>query len=435
MKSASCSGTEDRLSMLGPSDAEFLRELAEATTRACRVEPGMEAAPGTVNRLPHPVVLPGSRGCYPAVWIQDFTMIFHGGCLDNEVGLNHLRLVLGCQNGASPRPLTTNARIPPHSIPDHILLDGRPVFFPGTYSPDIDQGGEPWGITPPFNNHYDVIWLAHTLVNRTGQTALLRENINGVSVYDRLRRAYDVPTTDARTGVVYTTPEHRAVGFIFCDSIYMTGSLLTASLLRIRASRNMAELASALKRRADATFFRQQAALTASHIATTFACDGDTGVWLKACTGVSAQPDVWGSIYAVYTNALPSDIKAAVLRQLASALQNGTIEFEGALRHVPLDRDASAHSAWERTPTPRNRYQNGAYWHMPSGWLVAILKADYPELSQALANRFVAHMRQNAFTRGETCGAPWECIGWDGEAKQNPIFGPSITVPFAAMTE
>jgi len=271
------------------------------------------------------------------------------------------------------------------------------------------------------------------LVRRTGQTALLREDINGLSVFERLRLAYDVPTADARTGVVYTTPEQRAVGFIFCDSIYMTGSLLTASLLRIRASRHMAELAAALKRRADAKFFRQQAALTASHIAATFACNGNAGVWLKASTGVSAQPDVWGSIYAVYINAVPSDTKAALLRQLASALEHGTIEFEGALRHVPLGCDASADSAWERTPTPQNRYQNGAYWHMPAGWLIAILKADYPELAQALAGRFVAHMRQNAFTRGDAGGAPWECIGWDGAAKQNPIFGPSMTVPFAAL--
>ena len=442
----------DRGRTPGPDGLDFLRQLAEATTRACRVEPGMEAAPRSVNQLPHPAVLPGARGCYPAVWTQDFTMIFCGGCLTNEDGLNHLRLILGCQNGEGPRRLTSGAWIPPHAIPDHILLDGRPVFFPGTYSPDDDQGGEPWGITPPFNNHYDVIRLAHMLVNRTGETAFLRETINGVSLFERLRLAYEVPTTDPRTGVVCTTAEERAVGFIFCDSIYMTGSLLTASLLRVRASRHMAELASALARHADAEFFRQQAALTASHIPDTFACDRDAGVWLKACTGISAQPDVWGSIYAIYidsaegprrqsgfsaesySNVLPPDTRAAVLRQLAAALRSGTIEFEGALRHVPLDRDASAHSAWERTPTPHNRYQNGAYWHMPSGWLISILKADYPELAQALANRFVAHMRQNAFTRGESCGAPWECIGRDGAARQNPVFGPSITVPLAAMT-
>ena len=88
------------------------------------------------------------------------------------------------QNGKTTRRLTSGAWIPPHAIPDHILLDGRPVFFPGTYSPNDDQGGEPWGITPPFNNHYDVIWLAHMLVNRTGQTALamIRVGADGVDL-------------------------------------------------------------------------------------------------------------------------------------------------------------------------------------------------------------------------------------------------------------
>ncbi len=33
----------------------------------------------------------------------------------------------------------------------------------------------------------------------------------------------------------------------------------------------------------------------------------------------------------------------------------------------PVSLSASATSAWERTATPGNRYQNGAYWHMPVG--------------------------------------------------------------------
>lgn len=414
-------------------DLSFLAELVAATTAACRVPPGGEAVPGVRNELGYSVYCPGGRGCYPAIWVQDFTMIFNGGYVSDADGLNHLRLFLGCQNGPEGRALRSGAWIPPHAIADHILLDGRPVFYPGTYSAGEDQGGEPWGIVPPVNNHYDVIWLAHMLWSRCGDGAFLREEVNGLSVYERLTLAYGAPSTDAQTGLVVTTPEKRAVGFIFCDSIYMTGTLLMASLLRYRASRQLAELARCLGCAGDADFFGGEAARIARHIPETFVCPGETGVWLRACTGVSAQPDVWGSIYAVYMDVLPIDVAAAVRTELAAALQNGRIEEDGAIRHVPIGCDASAKSAWERTQTPHNRYQNGAFWHMPTGWLVAVLAQSQPELANALATRFVKHMRDNAFTKGEAFGAPWECIGWNGEARQNPVFAACITMPFAAL--
>lgn len=271
------------------------------------------------------------------------------------------------------------------------------------------------------------------LWSRLGENAFLRDQVNGAAVYERLKWAYDAPATDAQTGLVVTTAEKRAVGFIFCDSIYMTGKLLMASLLRYRASRQMAELALSLGSTADADYFTEQAARIVQHIPATFACPGEAGVWLRACTGVSSQPDVWGSIYAAYLDILPLDTMSAVLTELATALQNGRIEEEGALRHVPIGCDASAHSAWERTHTPHNRYQNGAFWHMPTGWLIAILSPTYPDLASGLAKRFVNHMRANAFTKGEAFGAPWECIGWGGKAMQNPVFAACITMPFAAL--
>jgi hypothetical protein len=412
----------------------FLGRLAERTTDACRVAPGAEAVPGIVNRLPFTAVRPGGRSCYPAIWVQDFTMIFHGGFLSEPEGLNHLRLFLQCQNAEARRPLRNKASIPPYAIPDHILLDGRAVFFPGTYSPDDDQGGEPWGRSPPYNNHYDVVWLAHMLWKRTGRSQFLAETIDDITIYERLRRAYDVPRTDPRSGLVYTTAENRAVGFIFCDSIVMTGSLLMASLLRVRASRHMAEIAAAVGRHADVRFYTKQADLVMEHLPATFADPNADHGWLKASTGISAQPDVWGTIYALYLDILPAETKQRAIQSLVAALHNGTIEYEGALRHVPTDCDASDHSAWEQTLTGHNRYQNGAYWHMPVGWLISVLTDSRPELARALTARLTEHMRRNAFTAGEGLGAPWECVGPDEAANQNAVFAPSITVPFSVLS-
>lgn len=419
--------------MISKKDLSFLKTLVAATTNACRMPAGVILPDRPRNDLPFTVIQPGGHDGYPAVWIQDFTMIFSGGSVTLEEGQAHLRLILQCQNSPAGRSLASGAYLPPHAIADHINFNGTPVFFPGTYSAGEDQGGEPWGITPPHNNHFDVIWLAHLLMRLEGNADFLRRKINGLSMYQRLRLAYEVPTCDPETGVVYTTAEKRAVGFIFCDSIYMTGSLLMASLLRIRASGHMAELADALGHPAQAAHYRKQAALTTAHIVPVFAGTGPYEGWLKASTGVSGQPDVWGTIYSLYKGVVKGEARERLIQTLLTALREGDIEFEGALRHVPLRHNASATSAWEKALTGFNSYQNGAFWHMPTGWLIAVLEEDHPREAKALAQRYLKHLRAQAFTRGPGFSAPWECIGWEGKANRVPIFGPSVTVPYSVL--
>ncbi len=69
------------------------------------------------------------------------------------------------------------------------------------------------------------------------------------------------------------------------------------------------------------------------------------------------------------------------------------IEFEGALRHVPLSGDASPTTMWEKARISKNRYMNGAYWHVPVGWLLTILQPEHPELAQAVKGRWLGHLR------------------------------------------
>ena len=423
---------ENNMSSMKIIDAdshEFLEELTISTVNACRVEAGN----GSKNALPFTAIFPGGRGCYPAIWIQDFTMIFASGLVSEQEGLEHLRLILRCQNGESARHLKSNAVIPPYAIPDHINIDGSPVFYPGTYSSGENQGGEPWGFVPPTNNHYDVIWLTEMLTHKLKASELLKEDVAGMSVYERLKRAFDVPTADPETGMVTTTPEHRAVGFIFCDSIYMTGDLLMASLLRYRAATHLAVFADKLGKEQDKQEYLRIARLIQANIVHIFADIPRYGGWLKASTGFSGQPDVWGTIYSVYIGALQGDDRKRVMQTIVNAIEIGQIESEGGLRHVPLNYDASESAVWEKTPTAKNRYQNGAYWHMPAGWLISALQMDYPDTAKAVFDRYIKHMRENSFTKGSGYGAPWECFGWGGAANQNAIFGPSISMLYGII--
>lgn len=410
----------------------FLETTARAVLATCSVEPGApcaRAASGPdscgsgTNTLGFRAITPGG---YPAVWIQDFTMNFSSGLLEREVGLNHLRLILEKQNGDEAKVLGRGVIVPPHAIADHINLNGKPVFFPGTYDPVAHQDGA-WGFRPPTNNYYDVIWLAHMLSTSGDSVALLNGSVNGKTVYERLQRAFGVPEIDHVTQLVHATAERRAVGFIFCDSICMTGDLLMASLLRHRAAGHLVSFARILGHAEEAEAYTVLAAQIEQNILPVFGRDAHSGGWLKAATEISGQPDVWGSMYAIYRGIVKGEAKARLLRTIVHALEkDGEIEFQGALRHVPVSLSASATSAWERTATPGNRYQNGAYWHTPVGWLLTVLKDDYPDQARAIRDRWLAHLKAEQ-------GRVWECIGWGGEANQNFGFAPSITLPLGVL--
>jgi hypothetical protein len=359
-------------------------------------------------------------------------MGYSSGFVSAEEGLGHLRLIASRQN-ASERRLPTGAIIPTHAIPDHINLDGTPVFYPGTYSSGLDQGGEPWGICPPFNNYFDFIWLAYLLWKDTGNAEIFRETINRRTLLERLTLAYAVPTTDPQSGVVFTNAEQRAVGFIFIDQIYMTGHMLMASLERYRAASQLAEIHRALGDATSAQPYQHDAELIHANIERIFVNPDANYGWLRAATGTSGQADVWGTLYALYLDILSPPVRNRAIRQILEDMENGNILLEGAVRHVPVNRDASPTSAWEKTIAPHNRYQNGAFWHMPVGWLIAALDREHPAKAAAVFQDYVAHLRKGDFRQGSPHGAPWECIGWGGKADQNPAFVPSVATPYGVL--
>ena len=170
----------------------FLADLTQATIESARVRPEQELV-GVHEGKPVPVknnlgftaIRPAGLKAYPAIWVQDFTMAYSSGFVSVDEGLAHLRLIASRQN-SKERRLPSGAIIPAHAIPDHINLDGSPVFYPGTYSSGPDQGGEPWGVCPPLNNCFDFIWLAHLLWKDADDATFFREIIKGQTLLERL---------------------------------------------------------------------------------------------------------------------------------------------------------------------------------------------------------------------------------------------------------
>ena len=153
-----------------------------------------------------------------------------------------------------------------------------------------------------------------------------------------------------------------------------------------------------------------------------------------AATGVGRQPDVWGTVYALHLNALQGAAAERATDTVIDAARRGTVLYEGAVRHVPTDLDASPTSAWEKTAgVAVNTYQNGAYWHTPTGWLIeAVRRRESPLASQVFAD-YLQHLRGHDYRQGPGQGAPWECFGPKGYA-QNGVYMTSVTLPWAVLS-
>lgn len=411
----------------------YLRDLTAATIEASRVRPGESVGNMPANTTGGTMIRPGGRDCYPSFWVRDFAMSLGCGLVPYDEARHALELISACQQGDTTRRFKTGATAPPYAIPDHINFDGRAVFYPGTYSSGNDQGGGPWGVRPPIDNHYDFIQIAHHLVREQPDIPLLETEVGGLTILDRLHKAFVVPETDPETELVVTDDTSRAVGFGFCDMVQKTGKLLFCSLLRFRAAGQLEELCRSVGEHDAAAHYDMIAGTIREHVPTAFTDPGAIGGWLRAATGDCRQADVWGTLYALELGVLPDDAMARAREAVLDALEQGTIEYQAAVRHVPTDLDHSADTAWERTIAGHNSYQNGAYWHTPTGWLINAVRPLDDGHAQQLTDTYIQHLRAGDFRQGPTHQAPWECFGKDGAAQQNPVYLTSVTLPLACL--
>lgn len=421
-----------RSGFLSDETMGYLAGLTRDVTQAARVGPGERKGDSPPNAVGFTLITPG--GNYPAYWIRDFAMSLDAGFITSKEIVQHLRLTSRVQNGPTERRLERGLIVPPHSIPDHIRPDGGAVFYPGTYSSGADQGDGTFGILPPVDDHYEYIHIAYRLLRRSETGEFLGEVIGGMRLIDRLTAAFDVPRTDAATGLVSTDRARRAVGFGFCDTVVLTGAMLFPSLLRYRAAGELVELLRAAGEGGRARLYRRICRQIAENLPRVFGRMEAAKGWLIAATETGRQADVWGTLYALHLGVLRGTRARRALETVVDAVRHKTIVFEGGVRHVPLDLDAAPGSAWEETArVPLNTYQNGAYWHTPTGWLIAALHRVRPDLAAQIVDHYLRHLREGDFRRGPDHHAPWECFARGGYA-QNGVYLTSVAVPYAVLT-
>ncbi len=417
---------------------EFLKGIAEATVKAAHVPPGAFKPGGGVNTTGVTLITPG--GNYPAFWIRDYAMSLDCGLIGHGEMLPQLKLIARCQNGPCERKSLSGSVIPPFAIPDHILMNGRPLHVPiGMFQPTY-----PWGPLPPADNHFYFIHIAWAYWRVTQDPAFLFEEVDGTAILDRLIKAFYATVTDSQTGAVMSEPGRRMVGFGFQDTIYLLGAMCFATLLRWRAAKQLADLCQAAKKPEAEKEFRTITETIADHLLPLFADPGEIGGWLRAATEKCRQPDVWATLFALHLGVLPEEAASRARDTVAEAVQAGrenpVIEYQGAVRHVPTTHDFSDKSAWEAVLPPgrgKGEYQNGAFWHTPTGWLIEALQPADQALAQGVFDRFIAHLRKYDFRKPGVpkgqFGAPWECFGIALAHAQNPVYMTSVTLPLAVL--
>ena len=421
--------THDKTEVLSKDQFEFLEGLTEAVLEASRIYPKQFVSDEFgANNTGGLLIRPGGRNAYPSFWIRDYAMALETGLVSLEEQKHMLLLTAHTQ--ANQTWITSGgSMVPVGAIADHIRIDdGLPIYFPGTYS-FTAQGTDKWGSLPPYGDQFMFVHMAYMYVQANGGMSILSEEINGLNLIERLALAFHVPPSGLENQLVVASEEFRGVDFGFRDAIELTGELLYPSLLKYKAALELSALFSIMNRPVLTDKYQRIAKTIKKNIPLFFRDDSG---YLKASTGLSAQPDVWGTSLAVYLGVLEGEGLAAASKVLTEAYKKGTISYRGNIRHVPTDHDFDKNKVWEKSLVAKNTYQNGAYWGTPTGWVAYAIHQSSPELAKQLATEYIDELKEKDFRKGAAFGAPYECFGKEGET-QNPVYLTSVACPLAVF--
>ena len=400
----------------------FLTDLTRDVVEASRVRSGQSVGGAAPNTTGATLLQPSGRCAYPAFWLRDHALSVASGFITFEEQRHALLLAAQTQQAEDWRT-PAGSFVPKGAIADHVTFGGEAVFFPGTLDAKVQSSA--WGTLPSLDDHFLFVDMAWEYCQQTGERGILSEVIAGSTLLERLELAFAVPRSRLGTELVWCDEIDRGTSFGFLDAVVHTGELLFASVLRQQAARQLAELTGNPKYSAIAKAIGRSLPEVLAH----------SGGLLRASTGLSGQPDVFGSAYAVYSGAVEGKARAAICSRLADAYQAGTLALRGSVRNVLTTDDFSAQSAWERTvgPIPLNEYQNGAYWSPPTGWVCFAIAQENEPLAKKLADEYLAELREGDFRKGADCGSPWECVHPQGNYRQTAVCVTGVTVPLAAF--
>ncbi len=414
--------------LLSDSDFKFLEGLTKDVVERSRIQPKQVISKEFGgNNSGGTLIKPGGSDAYPAFWIRDYAMSIESGFITLEEQKHMLRMTA---SGQCDQPWISDGgcMIPMGAIPDHMRIDdSKPIYFPGTYDYK-GQGNKKWGMMPPYCDQFFFIDMAYFYTKNSASTRILKEKINGITLIDRLELSYKTSPTKQDGVMVYATEDFRGVDFGFRDVITITGELCMPSLLKYKASLELAELFELLKKRDKAEVYRNNARRLKEEIPQRFS---DSRGMLLASTGKSKQADIWSTVMAIYYGIIEGEQVLNASRTITEGYKKGLLAKAGNIRHIFIGEDFSEKSAWEKSLVRKGDYQNGGYWGTPTGWVCYTMAKTDLDAAKQLAKEYIDNLRAGDFRKGGDFGEPWEC--YNLEAPQNSIYMTTVTSPYTVF--
>ena len=252
------------------------------------------------------------------------------------------------------------------AVPDRVQVDGHPVYAAG--APEIPLG------EPNIDNAQFLVFAVTSYLDmvRTDRQKFLYRKWSS-----QLQKGmHYIPL--AESGLVWNNPAKPHSPYGFTDTVAKTGELFMESLL------------------------------------INSLWDDKTGMFFAASRDCR-QTDIWANAYAVYIGFPLGDKKDRIIDWLVNNFDRYV--WKGQVRHLPKGE------YWERQlmPVEKERYQNGAYWATPAGWVMRALNERDPTLARRMFRDLVEDFRLSGIC---------ECINVD--YRQLASYVNSATNPLAA---
>jgi len=310
---------------------------------------------------------PDGAGRYGALWTRDFCYMVEGYAegisnadLRNAVGY----LLRGVRRDGV--------------APDRVQADGQAVYSAGSTENPVGEA--------PTDNAQFLVKLVEFTVNRTGNVEVFTKH---AATLKKAMRS--IPRRE--DGLVFIDPDAPSRSpYGFTDCIRKTGAVLFSSVLYWESAHCMARLYEKVGSGPDALRWRREAKRVRDALRALW--DEKEGVFLAA-TQDCRQPDVWGSAYAVFTEAATEQQGWAIARWLDK--HYGEIVWQGMVRHI---REPEGWQSLLR-PLPANTYQNGGYWPVPGAWVIHTLRRVNPQRASQMLLDLLQHMHEHGVNEWE----------------------------------
>lgn len=427
---------QENARLLSDEDQAFLADQASRIYDSAQMLPG-QISGAWRNLTPYTLHVPGGNMGYHAYWIRDAVMMLESGLISSGELEGWIRLTSSLirNHHWHVRP---GVVVPPFSIPDHINLDGNAAYYPGTYETGDKQGGKPWGKYPPLDNQFYFIHAVYFHWRQTGNLALFHGKVRTAFGAAKLShicdRAYRRVPSDGKTALCTAgnVETENAKDFGFCDSVSKSGKLLFPSILKLVAAQQMAELHDAAGSPFHAAAFRRDAAKIKAAIPATFLhpAPHPNEAWLDSATEAGRQPDVWGSAFAVYSNAVDIATAEQISRALVRAYREKTAVRNGCVRHL-LSNDPANPNGWQKAVSKLGEYQNGGYWGAPVGWYLVAMRLTDERAAADMAGDYIDFLRNDQYPDGTA--KAWEWFNPDTCKTANPRYAATVVLPYGCL--